>query len=210
MRRLQAILAKLRQDDSGATIVEFALIAVPMILILIGGLDLGYQSYVRTLMQGALNDAARKAAVENPDFDSSGETIEEQVENNIRDIVGTVALNATISVTQRSFFEFSNIGNPEKLMTDVNGNGQFDEDDGDCWEDANENGEFDTDAGRDGRGGSNEVVFYTANISMPRLLPLDSFVNVSPTIDMAIETAVRTQPYGNTATPPVICAEAVT
>lgn len=207
MKRLEHFFTRLRDDEGGATIVEFALVAGPMILLLIGGLDLGYQSYVRSVMQGALNDAARKAAVQEPEFGSEGTTIEEQVENNIRDMVGTVALNSTITVTQRSFFEFSEIGNPEKLMTDVNGNGQFDEDDGDCWEDANGNEEYDTDGGREGRGGSNEVVFYTANVSMPRLLPLEVFINVSPNVNMTIEAAVRTQPYGNTPTPAVICAE---
>ena len=54
----------------------------------------------------------------------------------------------------------------------------------------------------------NDVVFYTADISMPRLLPWHGFVEgMSPTIDMELETAVRSQPYGNQATPPVICAE---
>ncbi len=204
---LRRNFTRLGRDESGATLVEFAFIALPMCLMLVGGLDLGYQSYTRSVMQGALNDAARKAAVQNPEFGSEGDTVEEQVENRIRDIVGSVAMNATITVTQRSFFEFSDIGNPEKLMTDVNGNGEFDEADGDCWEDANLNGDYDTDAGRDGRGGSNDVVFYTANISMPRLLPLHSFIDVPPTIDMTLEAAVRNQPYGNAATPPVICAE---
>jgi hypothetical protein len=117
--------------------------------------------------------------------------VEEKVENYIKDIVGSVALDAEITVTQKNYFDFSDIGNPEKLMTDVNGNG-----------------EFDTDAGADGRGGANDVVFYTADISMPRLLPWHGFVEgMSPTIDMELETAVRSQPYGNQATPPVICAE---
>ncbi|WFL76641.1 pilus assembly protein [Altererythrobacter arenosus] len=206
MRRLVPFLARLRRDEGGATVVEFALVALPMILLLVGGLDLGYQSYARSVMQGALNDAARKASVQNPEFDSEGDTIEEQVENEIRDLVGTVALDAEIKVTQKSFFEFSDIGNPEKLMTDVNRNGQFDEEDGDCWEDANDNGEYDTDAGTEGRGGSNDVVFYSAEIAMPRLLPLDSLIDVPSTIEMTLESAVRNQPYGNQPTPPVICA----
>ena len=209
MISLKNHITRLGRDTSGATIVEFAMIAMPMSLMLVGGMDLGYQSYARSVMQGALNDAARTAAVQDPEFASSGETIEEQVENHIRERVGKVAVNADIVVTQRSFFEFSDIGNPEKLMTDVNGNGEFDEFDGDCWEDANFNGEYDTDtdSGIDGRGGSNDIVFYEATISMPRLLPLDKMIGVPSTIDMQLNAAVRNQPYGTQATPPVICAE---
>ena len=201
-------LGKLARDEQGATIVEFGLLAIPLFVMILGGIDLGYQNYVRSLMQGALNDAARLAAVEDPDINIEGDTPEEKVENLVRDIAGTVALDATITVTSQSYFDFSEIGNPEALMTDVNGNGAFDEEDGDCWEDSNGNGEFDTDAGRDGIGGSDDVVFYTANVQMPRLLPLDKFINVPSTIDMSLETAIRNQPYGTQANPPVLCGTA--
>ncbi|HBQ54317.1 MAG TPA: hypothetical protein DD790_07490, partial [Erythrobacter sp.] len=48
MSRLRGI----RRDDSGATIVEFAIILVPMVILLMGGIELGYNSYVRSVLQG--------------------------------------------------------------------------------------------------------------------------------------------------------------
>ncbi|QYJ06471.1 TadE/TadG family type IV pilus assembly protein [Qipengyuania flava] len=201
------ILRQLRRDEEGATIVEFAMIAAPMLLLLLGGLDLGYQSYIRSTMQGALNDAARAAAVENPIIGVSGNTVEEQVENLIKNTVSPISPNATISVTQKSYFDFSSVGNPEKLMTDNNGNGLYDDDDGDCFEDANGNGTFDTDAGADGIGGADDVVLYTATISAPRLMPIHAFLpGLGSTIEYTLETAVRNQPYETQATPSVICA----
>lgn len=200
-------LRRLRRDEEGATIVEFAMIAAPMLLLLLGGLDLGYQSYIRSTMQGALNDAARTAAVENPIIGVAGSTVEEQVENLIKDTVSPIAPNATIAVTQKSYFDFSSVGNPEKLMTDNNGNGLYDDDDGDCFEDANDNGTFDTDAGADGIGGADDVVLYTATISAPRLMPIHAFLPLlGSTIEYRLETAVRNQPYETQATPAVICA----
>ena len=117
-------------------------------------------------------------------------------------------MNANIDVTQRGFFDFSNIGNPEKLMTDNNANGQFDAGDGDCWQDANFNGTYDTDtgAGTAGRGNASDVVFYKAEISMPRLFPIHTLLPISPTTSMALETAVRNQPFGDQPDPPVLCA----
>lgn len=208
LHRCAACLQRLGRDQRGATIVEFAIIALPMCAILVGGLGLAHESYVRTVMQGALNDAARKASVENPALAGSGTTVEERVENTIRAIAGPVAVNSIITVTQTSYFEFSGIGNPEKLMTDNNNNGQFDDDDGDCWEDANDNGTFDADGGSAGGGGASDVVFYRANVTMPRLLPLDAFTPLSPTYVLDLETAVRTQPYGTQPTPPVLCGTA--
>jgi Flp pilus assembly pilin Flp len=197
----------LRDDERGATIVEFAFVVGPMLLLLMGGLELGYNSYVRSTMQGALNDAARTAAVEFPIINVPGSTVEEQVENLIEETVKHVAPNASITVTQKSYFEFSAIGNPEKLMTDNNGNGQFDADDNDCWEDANGNGSYDTDAGKTGNGGADDVVLYSASISTPRILPLQNFLpGVGPTMEYTLQTAVRNQPYDKQATAAVICA----
>ena len=205
--RLPPVIRRLRRDQRGATIIEFAIISGPMLLLLMGGLELGYDSYVRSTMQGALNDAARTAAVEFPIINVPGSTVEEQVENLIEEQVHNVAPNATITVTQKSYFDFSSIGDPEKLMTDHNGNGQFDAADGDCYEDANGNGSFDTDAGKTGNGGADDVVLYTADVSAPRILPLDGFLpGVGPTIEYSLQTAVRNQPYDQQATAAVICA----
>ena len=207
--RLRHFARSIAQSEEGVTVVEFAILAVPMMILLIGGLDLAYTSYVRSVMQGALNKAARQAAVENPRISSAGANVPEQVANSIKEIVGLVAVDADIEVTQSSFFDFSRIGNPERLMRDVNGNGRFDAGTGDCWEDANFNGSFDTDAGSSGRGGATDVVFYKADISMPRLFPLHAFTPVSPTVRMSLETAVRNQPYTQQRTPPTLCSDPV-
>ena len=204
---MRALLCQLKRDERGVSAVEFGLLAIPLFTLVLGGIDLGYQNYVRGLMQGALNDAARIAAVEEPEFVVEGETTADQVAALVRDMAGTVALDAEIEVESNSYQDFSDIGNPEPLMTDFNRNGQFDEEDGDCWEDSNRNGEFDTDAGAEGIGGASDVVFYTANVKMPRLLPLHKFINVPATIDMSLETAIRNQPYGGQGTPPVLCGE---
>ena len=206
MRRRPDI-RRLGCDQRGATIVEFAVIAMPMCVLLMGGLELGYNSYVRSTLQGALHDAARVAAVENPILATDGDTVEEQVENMIKETVAHVAPNAVVDVDQKSYFEFSSIGEPEKLMTDNNGNGKYDASDEDCFEDANGNGTFDPDSGKSGtNGGADDVVLYTAKVSAPRILPLDRLVpGVSEKVEYTLRAAVRNQPYGQQPTAPVIC-----
>ena len=206
MRRRPDI-RRLGRDQRGATIVEFAVIAMPMCVLLMGGLELGYNSYVRSTLQGALHDAARVAAVENPILATEGDTVEEQVANMIKETVAHVAPNAVVDVEQKSYFEFSSIGEPEKLMTDNNGNGKYDASDEDCFEDANGNGTFDPDSGKSGtNGGADDVVLYTAKVSAPRILPLDRLVpGVSEKVEYTLRAAVRNQPYGQQPTAPVIC-----
>jgi Flp pilus assembly pilin Flp len=208
MRRLAQLLRALATDARGATIVEFAIVAPVLILMLVGGFDLAHQSYVRSVLQGALNDAARRAAVEDPAFVAAGDTLEERVANLIIGQVEPTAPNAEIVIEQSNFYDFSGIGNPEKLMTDENENGQYDEADGDCFADLDEDGEYDTDTGRDGIGGANDVVFYEATLTMPRLVPLHGLLGISPEYNLRADTAIRNQPYEAQRTPPVVCGDA--
>lgn len=202
---LQRFIRRLRADHGGVTVVEFALVAMPLSMLLMGGIDLGHQAYIRSVMQGALTDAARRASVQNPDMAASGSTTEEQVTNSIKKQLAAITPGATITVTESNFYDFSGIGNPEKLMTDVNGNGQYDAADGDCFSDLNENGKYDSDTGRDGVGGANDVAFYQADIDMPRLLPVAQLLGFPANYKMNVATAIRNQPYGTQKTPPVVC-----
>ena len=200
---MRAIVALVR-DRRGVTVVEFAMVAPALVLILVGGLDFTYRLYVNSLLQGALVDSARLASVENPGIGGTG-SVEERVAALIKDQVDTVAPSATITVTQSNYYDFAGIGNPEKIVTDVDTDGTYDEDDGDCFEDINANGEFDLDAGRTGRGGANDVVFYEASLSMKALTPLRSFVGGDDKYNLKAQTAIRNQPWDEQPNPAVIC-----
>ena len=55
---------KLARDESGATLVEFAFVAPTFLLMLMGLFDLGYSVYMRSALTGAVQNAARSAALE--------------------------------------------------------------------------------------------------------------------------------------------------
>lgn len=197
-------------DQNGATIVEFAMVAPALVLILLAGFDFGHRSYATSVLQGALADFARSASVELPVISGSGTTLEERVEDAMESQISPVATPGyTLEVTQSNFYDFSGIGNPEKLVVDNNGDGNYDEDEGDCYSDLNENGEFDLDTGRQGRGGSNDVVFYEATLTMDALVPLANWLGGKSTYVLRAETAIRNQPWGSQSTPPVVCGVVV-
>lgn len=205
MRTPFSTLHKLVRDHRGIAAVEFGIIVVPLMIVLLGALDLGYQSYVRAQLQGVLNDVARTATVENPDFSGyTGASIEDRIENAIEERVNNIARNASYTIEQSSFYEFSGVGNAEKLLSDYNGNGSYDT--GDCFEDINRNGAFDLDAGDSGQGGADDVVYYEVTITMPRLVPVASLIGVPENYTITARTAVRNQPFADQAVPPTVCA----
>jgi hypothetical protein len=204
---LKSNIRALHRDERGVTAVEFGLLAVPFFIMLMGAMDIGHQFYMRGVTQGALDDVSRRASVEEPVFIASGSSLEERIENTLKTQIDIVAPKATYTISQKNFFDFNGIGNPERLVTDVDGDGQFDNADGDCWEDLNENGAYDLDSGRVGVGGANDVTFYSVRVQHPRLLPTPELIGFSDTIDFTVETAVRNQPYANQATPPVLCGD---
>ena len=198
-------LRKLATDTHGATLVEFAFILGPLCVLLLGGLDLGYQSYVRSVLQGSLNDVARSGSMEDPVLSCPSGTVEARIRCSIESKVNAIARNATYEIEMENFFEFSGVGRSEKLVTDHNDNGAYDE--GDCWEDLNENGAYDTNAGRQGVGRADDVVFYDVTVTMPRLFPVGGLLGLSDEYSITAQTAIRNQPYSRQAVPPTLCEE---
>ncbi len=177
----------LLRDEKGATLVEFALVSGPFIMILFGIMDLGYRGYVDTMSKSVLHQVARDA--------STGEMTIDEIEQNVEDALAPLVLdNATVNVTVRSYFDFTNIGKPEKLTTDVDGNGLLDP--GDCYIDTNDNDLFDTDYGQSGTGGPDDIVSYQIDIVSPRLFPLAEMIGMDPVMNISNQTAVRNQPFG--------------
>lgn len=193
----------LKPDNRGVTAVEFALVAPVLLTAIIGGLDLGYQAYARSVLQGALNDIARTGSFESPDLNCAGASTEAKIKCAIRKRSDTVARNATYDFDIKSYHDSTGVGRSEKLITDYNHNGQYDPDD--CFQDQNGNGEFDSVAGREGIGGADDVVFYDVTITMPRLLPMASLLGWSSEYQIHATTAVRNQPYSRQQVPPTVC-----
>lgn len=201
--RTNPAVGALHSDRRGVAAVEFALVAPLLIMAIMGGMDLGYQAYAGSVLQGALNDVSRTGSLEDPELNCTGTTTEAQIACAVKKRSNTVARNATYDFDINSYYEFSGVGRSEKLVTDYNHNGQYNA--GDCFQDLNENGTFDTTAGRDGIGGADDVVFYDVTLTMPRLFPVASLIGWSSEYEIRATSAVRNQPYTRQSTPPTVC-----
>ncbi|GAA0481808.1 hypothetical protein GCM10009096_25040 [Parasphingorhabdus litoris] len=183
-------------NEDGATLMEFGLVAGPLMMLILGITDLGYRGYLDTLTKSKLHEIARQA--------STGNLPEDQIEQIIEaDLAPLLLTGVDPEVTVKSYFDFTSIGKPEKLLTDNNGDGNLDP--GDCYLDGNRNGEFDVNFGNSGIGGPDDIVNYTITIESPRLFPLAKMFGWSETMITTNSTAVRNQPYGDQADVPEIC-----
>jgi Flp pilus assembly pilin Flp len=181
----------LRRDARGATIVEFAMILPVMCAMLVGVVDLGYRSYVASIVQGSLHEAARMGTVGGVSTDA----IAARVRTRLRDF----SRNATITVTTRSYAEFTGVRTPETISQDTVPLGQYNV--GDCYQDFNGNQQYDLDRGRTGMGGAEDVVHFEVRMVYPRIVPVGGFFGASDNVTIEQNTVLRNQPFGgrNTA-----------
>lgn len=193
--RALGILRRLARQARGIAAVEFALIATPLCLVLLALIDLGFRAYIGAALEGALDQAARKVTVGGV----TPATISAFVGTRVRSILP----GATVTVTPKSYGDFSSVGKPEPITTDTAPLGTYNA--GDCFLDQNGNGVWDSDAGRTGNGGSDDVVYYTATVSFPALVPLGRLIGWGSTRTVSATTMVRNQPYAAQPQPLIIC-----
>ena len=181
-------LTSLRRDERGVTIVEFALIAPVLMLMLMGLLDLAYNMYTTEMLQGAIQKAARDSTIEG----SSGK--EAQLDAIVTKAVQAVAPGAALNFDRRSYSSFTDAGRPEDY-TDVDNDGTCNN--GEPFEDANGNGTWDLDRGQAGFGGARDAVLYTVTVKYQRPFPVAGFIpGQSKDFTLSAATVLRNQPYG--------------
>ncbi len=181
-----AFLPRLMRDEGGATLVEFAMIAPVFFMALIGMFDICYNIYAASMVQGAIQKAARDSTIESAYL--SQEEIDSRVTNAVQDVVPS----AELTFERSAYTSFSDIGRPEDF-TDSNDDGLCN--DGEPFEDVNGNAQWDTDRGSDGFGGARDAVLYTVTVSYDRQFPLYRMVKIPKRVTTQATTVLRNQPF---------------
>ncbi len=185
---------RLTNDKRGATILEFAFVAPVLLLFLVGGTELGYKAYIRSVTNGVLERAARLA--------TAGNLNDTQIDAFIRDQLSVIASGndtaTAVKITKLNYFNFSNVGAGEKITGDTAPVGTYNSTD--CYEDRNNNGVFDaTSGGAAGVGGADDIVFYEVEVTVPRILPFEGIVSmINPNTDFKNNTANTEIVYART------------
>lgn len=178
---------RLRRDDKGNTIVEFAIVAPVFIIMLLGVFDVAHTLYSSSVLQGVMQKAGRDFTLENSG--SNKGALENWVTNRVQDI----APSATVTFTQQAYFDFADVGQPETWNDSSPADGLCNNNE--PYEDANDNGQWDADRGASGLGGARDAVLFTADVTYDRLLPMAELIGLPNTVTLSSSTVLRNQPF---------------
>jgi hypothetical protein len=185
-------MKKLIFDNRGTSVMEFGLIAPALIVMLMGTLDAGQSYYVRAVLNGSLNQAARASALEGNRSESAKAKIKEDLEYSVQ----AIAPGAAVDIERRFYRTFSEaaLARAETIIEDSNNNGKCDV--GETYVDANLNNAWDADGGNDGQGGARDVVIIKVNVRYTRLFPVAEILGFGSNVQIVSDSILANQPYG--------------
>lgn len=198
MARLRA----LAPSERGTTILEFGLISPALIVMLLGALDIGHTLYMQSVLQGAVQKAARDGTLEGAAGSSS--TPRDTIDTRVREQLATLHKTAVVTITRRFYRTFSKAAAAQaETFTDSAVGSTYRDNkcnNGESYVDANNNGLFDRDGGDSvDHAGARDNVVYTVTISYPRMFPLDKLVGGHGTTRLTASTVLANQPFGDQA-----------
>jgi TadE-like protein len=201
MMRALSLLSRIRKNQDGTTVLEFAFVAPVFVMMMLGGLDIGYSLYLRTVGAGTLEAAARSASLQG----ASQAVMEARIRTAMNKLLPKNQRNVpgAVTITQKSYTDYSRVNQPELLVSDVDNDGVLDI--GDCWLDEDEDGVFGVNQGRTGLGGSDDAVYFAVTMAIPRLFPMNTVLGWDDTQSVTVKTVIINQPYGAQPIPPTEC-----
>ena len=188
-RRLRPV-RRLAGDRSGSAVVEFAIVAPVFLAMLMAVFDLGFLVYAKAVLQGAVEDGARSASLENTQWTA----IEDKVNGQVMSVipVDNAETDISFSFDPSYYGNYADVALPEDF-TDSNANGVRDANE--CFVDRNGNRAYDTDVGLAGRGGAQDVVSIRAAVTYKRIFPLWSMIGQTQDYTISAQTYLRNQPF---------------
>ncbi|MBK8630119.1 MAG: pilus assembly protein [Sphingomonadales bacterium] len=195
LSRLRALALRLRTDRKGATLVEFALISPVLISVLLGAMDLSRAVYLRSVLEGELQNAARRATMQ-AGQSGAGQAATDKI---VTDRMKQISKTTTLKFTRMAYLSYKKAEARKEDFTDLNGNGKCDA--GEPFEDVNGNSSWDMDAGSSGQGNAKDAVIYTVTATIPHVFPVYGIFGWDPDMKVESSTILRNQPYSGSTKP---------
>ena len=179
---------RLRGEEDGATIVEFALVFPVFLLAVFGAIESAVVIFVSSSIESAVLEASRHGVTGGT---VPGVTREARVLEIVeRKTYGLVDMDR-VEIETLIYASFDDIGQPEPF-DDANGNGSYDP--GEAFTDVNGNGQWDADMGEVGLGGPSDVVVYRVSHAWGIMTPLMRNI-MGAEIGHVSSVAVRNEPF---------------
>ncbi|MES2289369.1 MAG: TadE/TadG family type IV pilus assembly protein [Pseudomonadota bacterium] len=183
---IRALFRRLRRDDRGATLIEFAMVAPVMLVVIMGLLDMTYRIYANAVLQGAVQKAGRMATL------ATNNTSQVALDTAIKDAfkqVNTGVTDSSFVFTRRNYANFTNA---DKMEPSTGPGGVCAT--GYTYVDLNNSNTYD-DGAQNGQGGAQDAVVYTVQVTYPTPFPVSSLYGASRTPTIRATTILRNQPF---------------
>ncbi|MFO6430857.1 TadE/TadG family type IV pilus assembly protein [Erythrobacter sp. W302b] len=184
----------LGRDTSGATIVEFAVVAPIFIGIIMFIFDMGFMAYARSILSGEVNAVGRASALESA-TDKSRADMDARVAEKVRLIVP----DGAVTFERESFNTYGLAQTRVEPFVDANDNDKCDV--GESYLDLNGNSRFDLNGARAGAGGARDVVIYTATLRYARFFPVAELFGMENDVEIQARTILKNQPFDQQSQP---------
>ena len=188
--RLRAKARRLHRDRRGTTAVEFALIGSVLVFLLAGIVEFSLIMVVNNSLDASTSISSRVGKTGFADTDKSREqTILEEIDRRVGSLIDV----EEVQISSESYTNFDQIGKPEP-WNDANNNGTPEAGE---FTDINGNGQWDEDMGTEGFGGSDDVVVYTISYDWKITTPLLSQVigGSDGAITLKTRWVVKNEPF---------------
>lgn len=189
------VLTRIAKEEDGIAAVEFGIIGGTFLTLLLAGFDLGHTMYVNTVLEGALQKAARDSALQGGSVATQQNSLDQAVRTQIQRLNN----DANVTISRRNYKSFTAARNAQHEI-DINSGDAAKNNDGECeigesFIDVNNNGDYDEDGGNAGQGGAQDTVIYKVTVSYDRLFPLAGLIGLSDQVVVSAATVMQNQPY---------------
>jgi len=150
----QPITRQLQRDREGVSTIEFTLIAPVFLMLIMGIFDVGQMGYGLSVLNGAVQKAARDSSLETANTETADNIVKKQII--------PIFPGGTFHSTRTSYYDFVDIGRPERWN---DANNDSDCNNNESYVDENGNGRWDDEIGQDGNGGASDVVVYRFTVT---------------------------------------------
>lgn len=174
----------------GVAAVDFALVAPPLLLLLVGIFEVALLFTGNVLLQAGASNAARAGITGRV---PAGLAREEAIREAVAEATGPLLDPARLRIETMVYPSFGSIGRPEP-WDDLDGNGRRDP--GEPFDDVNGNGTWDADMGAPGAGGASEVVLYRLTYDWNPVVPMiRALLPGDGVITLRTSLAIRNEPF---------------
>lgn len=107
---------RLLRDRLAVSATEFALVMPVFLFLVLGGMELGYTTYVKAVLEGEMQRVGRSRTMETASSDEQRALLQKRV----TDMVQRLAPNAEVAFSRKVFRDYSGAATGKEFFVDAN------------------------------------------------------------------------------------------